>query len=213
MVFKRRNPKTWWAAFRDLIYPRTGWRRAASYVLLRLRRLPDSPHKIALGISAGVFICFTPLFGIHMISAVALAALLRANLIAALLGTFFGTPPTFVVIATINYQLGTWMLGTDALTDEGASVLNLFAHAISDLWHNFRALFGAATADWTELWQFFDQVFVPYLVGGIIPGIITSFAIYTLTRPIIETYQNRRKGRLIAKLKEIRQKKKDASGP
>ena len=68
MVFKRRNPRTWLRTVAEVFYPRGGWRRAVSYVIHRLRRLPDPPHKIARGVAAGVFVCFTPFFGFHFVN-------------------------------------------------------------------------------------------------------------------------------------------------
>jgi hypothetical protein len=40
------------------------------------------------------------------------------------------------------------------------------------------------------------------------PGLFVAFAIYAFTRPLIAAYQKRRKGRLMAKLKERLPKKK-----
>ena len=60
MVFKRRNRLSWLQHVSQALYPRTGWRRAIEYIGHRIKRLPDSPHKIALGFACGVFdvVCF-----------------------------------------------------------------------------------------------------------------------------------------------------------
>ena len=94
MVFKRRDRRPVWEIVARALYPRGGWRRAAEYIALRLRRLPDSPEKIARGIGAGVFTTFTPFYGLHFILAGILAKILRGNIVAAILGTFFGNPLT-----------------------------------------------------------------------------------------------------------------------
>ena len=98
VVFKRRTPKTWLAAIRDFFWPRGGWTRAFHYVKHRLRRLPDSPERIARGIWAGVFTTFTPFYGMHFVVAAILALFMRGNILAALMGTFFGNPLTYVPI-------------------------------------------------------------------------------------------------------------------
>ena len=59
MVFKRRDRRSPWQVVRELVYPRGGWKRAFHYVTHRIRRLPDTPHKIARGIWAGVFVTFS----------------------------------------------------------------------------------------------------------------------------------------------------------
>jgi hypothetical protein len=76
-----------WQALVDVLWPKGGWTRAATYVKHRLNRLPDSPHRIARGIMAGVFTVFTPFYGLHFFMAAGFALLLRGNVVAALLGT------------------------------------------------------------------------------------------------------------------------------
>lgn len=70
------------------------------------------------------------------------------------------------------------------------------------------AIFTPAEADWQNLSEFYAEVFYPYLVGGIIPGIITGLVCYYISLPLIRAYQNRRKGRLAAKLALLKAKKK-----
>jgi uncharacterized protein (DUF2062 family) len=50
-----------------------------------MKRLPDSPERIARGVWAGVFVTFTPLFGMHFIVAALLAKLMKGNILAALM--------------------------------------------------------------------------------------------------------------------------------
>ena len=90
-MFKRRRPLTILQKAREFIYPRNGIMRALGYLGHRLRRLPDSPHKIALGLASGVFVSFSPMFGFHFIYAALVAWIVRGNVLASLIGTFFGT--------------------------------------------------------------------------------------------------------------------------
>ncbi|MBL9057515.1 MAG: DUF2062 domain-containing protein, partial [Rhodobacteraceae bacterium] len=75
-----------------MVYPRGGFRRATRYVIHRMRRVPDTPHRVARGIFAGSLIGFLPLPGLQFVGAWALARLMRGNILAALLGTFNTTP-------------------------------------------------------------------------------------------------------------------------
>lgn len=195
-MFKRRNPKGFTRSLVEFFYPRGGWGRASRYIVYRLRRLPDPAHKISRGIACGVFASFTPFYGFHFITAGLVAWAIRGNILAALLATFFGNPITFPIIATISVNLGTWMLGFPRVP--GNEILSGFSHASVELWGNFAALFTSATADWTHMSRFFTRVFLPYLVGGLIPGIIAGFAVYFMANPIIASYQRGR----IAKVKE-----------
>ncbi len=196
MVFKRREKLSWGRWFAELFYPRGGWKRATSYVIHRLRRLPDTPHKIARGIAFGVLVSFTPFFGLHFVLAASLALLFRGNVLAAILGTFFGNPLTFPFIAAIALSLGHWMLGSPNDPMVHASILALFAQATTDFWLNFKALFTSSTADWTGLREFAARVLLPYFLGGLGPGLITATASYFLSLPIITVYKNTRKRRL-----------------
>jgi uncharacterized protein (DUF2062 family) len=188
----------------DFFYPRGGWGRAFEYVKHRVRRLPDTPQKISRGIWAGVFICFTPLFGLHMIVGAVLARVMRGNILAALMATFFGNPLTFPAIGYAAINLGSWMLGLPQGRTEHLG--QKFGDASYDLWHNVVAIFTPDPINWRGLRIFYDDVFFPYLIGGIIPGLITATAFYYVSVPLISAYQKRRKKALRAKLDQLGKK-------
>ena len=190
----------------DWVYPKGGWGRAISYVLHRLRRLPDPPHRIARGVAAGVFVCYTPLFGLHFLLAVIVAFLMQGNVVAALLATFFGNPLTFPLIAAASLELGYWMLGTNYGLPL-PEVFDAFSRASWQLWDNFRAVFTADVAHWDQLARFFEQVFWPYLVGGLVPGVVSGVIAYMITRPAVGAYQRARIKRL-----KLRYQKRQAAG-
>lgn len=190
MVFKRRTPRSYLRVVAETFWPRGGWHRATRYIMYRLRRLPDPAHKISRGIGAGVFVCFTPFFGFHFILSAMLAWALRGNILASLLATFFGNPITFPLIAAVSMETGAWILRSQPvpLNRVGAA----FSQAFTELWHNVTAVFTPETAHWDSLWAFFDVIFLPYLVGGIVPGMLAAIAAYYLSYPLIVTYQKAR---------------------
>jgi len=49
--------------------------------------------------------------------------------------------------------------------------------------------------------------FFPYFFGGLVPGFITAIVIYFASKPLVKAYQQRRRGRLMNKIKEIRDKR------
>ena len=205
MVFKRRKPRTYLQIVGEAFYPRGGWRRAAVYVIHRLRRLPDPAHRISRGIAAGVFVSFTPFYGLHFLCAGLIAWMMRGNILAALLATFFGNPITFPVIATLSVELGSYLLGLPPVPLP--KVVGSFSLASVELWSNFTAIFTSATADWSHLSTFFTHIFLPYLVGGLIPGIFAGLIAYYASYPIILSYQ---RGRLHA-LRERFEKRRKAA--
>jgi len=190
-VFKRRDKRTFLQNLRNALYPRGGWWRALSYVVYRIRRLPDQPGRIARGIACGAFVCFTPLFGFHFILAALLALLIRGNVVAALLGTAFGNPLTFPVIAVVSMSIGTWLLGSDA--EASAGVLESFSGAFGEGMANLIRLITGGSPEWGRLQVFFETVFLPYTLGGLIPGLVCSAALFWLSRLLIGAYQKRRR--------------------
>lgn len=204
MVFKRRTPKTYVQSFLHFFYPRGGWRRAMQYVVHRVRRLPDPAHKISRGIAAGVFTCYTPFFGMHFLFAAIFAWAIRGNIMAALLATFFGNPITFPFIAAISMELGAFMLGRPPIPLP--EVATAFSEAALELWANFMGIFTAVPTHWSSLGGFFDKFFLPYLVGGILPGLATAIAFYILTNPLLNAYQKARVARLKKRFAKRREK-------
>ena len=207
MVFKRRDRRPLWQMTVEFFWPRGGWTRAFLYVKHRMRRLPDPPEKIARGIFAGVVTAFSPFYGLHFIVAALIAFLVRGNILAALLATFVGNPLTYVPIAVISLQTGLFMLGRHPhAAGRGDSFVDKFFHAADDLKDNLFALFTDKDADWTALSIFYHDIFYPFLIGGILPGIISGLVAYYLSVPIIRAYQHRRRGALKKKLAAMRAK-------
>jgi uncharacterized protein (DUF2062 family) len=209
VVFRRRDRRPWWKVIAGFLWPKGGWGRAFTYVRHRLNRLPDPPDRIARGIFAGVFTTFTPFYGFHFIVAGTLAWILRGNIPAALLGTFFGNPLTYVPIGVVSLQTGHAMLGRSTLGEDeiSRSLGGKFLDAGDDLKNNFLSIFMDHQADWSGLKLFYDEVFFPYMIGGIVPGIVTALAAYYISLPVITAYQHRRKGVLKAKWVAMKEKK------
>ena len=205
-MFKRRDRRPMWKIAAHLAWPKSGWRRALHYLRHRMRRIPDSPHRIARGVFSGVFVTFTPFFGLHFLMAALLAMAIRGNVLAALLATFFGNPVTFVPIGTISMNVGGFILGQPESAALGGdrSIVGKFFDAWADLWHNIMAPFTGAEADWSRFMLFVSDAMIPYTVGGLIPGLICGLAAYYICLPLVVTYQNRRRKGLVAnKLKQL----------
>ena len=204
MVFRRRNPLSWAESIWQAVYPKGGWVRALRYVVHRVRRLPDPAHKIARGVAAGVFISFTPLFGLHFVLAAALAWIMGGNVIAAILATFVGNPVTFPLIAAISMETGAFLLGKGHVPLPEA--VSSFSHAAMEIWRNLGAIFTAERISWRNMGFFFDEVFLPYLIGSIVPGTITALIFYWVTTPVITAYQRARVARLKKRFAKKREK-------
>lgn len=190
-MFKRRDRRPRLQALREAIAPRKGWRRVIEYWRHRMQRLPDSPERIALGFACGVYASFTPFFGFHFVVAAALAWVIRANVFASAIGTFVGNPLTFPFIAAASLEMGELIMGVPIRVDFGGLG---FREMVDMLMNNITG------------------IVLPYFVGGLIPGLITSVGFYFLIKPVVATYQRRRKMRLAKRSEKALAKENRAAG-
>jgi uncharacterized protein len=78
----------------------------------KLVTLRDTPHAIAGGVAIGVFIGFTPLFGVKTLLSLGVAYLLRCNPIAAVIAVSLHdvVTPLWPVLLRVEYDIGFWLL-------------------------------------------------------------------------------------------------------
>lgn len=202
MVFKRRDRPPFWMRLREWISPRKGWRRGFEYLGHRVKRIPDSPHRIAIGFAAGAFVSFSPLFGFHFFLAALLAWIVRGNVLAGLIGTIVGNPLTFPAIAAGSLGLGRLMLGGSDRAIRFEEVTLAFSEAFSAIWHTTQTLWGQGAYELNRLDGFLNEVFLPYAVGGLVTGGICAVLTYFICRPIVAAYQSRRRLRLMERARE-----------
>lgn len=77
----------------------------------KILSLDSHPRHIATGFAVGVFISFTPFFGIHTLMAIAAAFLFRLNKLTCITGSWINTPITIVPVLGLSYKLGRVLLG------------------------------------------------------------------------------------------------------
>jgi len=208
MVFKRRDKQSPFRRLRTLFFPKRGWKRSIQYVGHRVKRLPDTSHKIALGAAIGVFVCFSPILGVHMAMALILVYILRANLVASFITTIFGNPVTYPFIAAASLNLGRTVLGMNAKDDDFQSLHSAFWQATTDAWQLIQSWFGLAERP-EGLADFLSNLFLPYLVGGTIIGLVLGAITYFLLKPVIGAYQIRRR-LVMAERREKRTEERDS---
>src|SRR5687767_5331397 len=170
MLFKRRHPAGFVERVRVGLWPRRGLSRSVRYVLLRLKRLPSSPHSVAVGAAAGVFAVFTPFLGIQLIIAGVICIMLRASIIASLLASFVGNPLTYPVIWFATFTVGNAILGAET----SLRIVDL-QHRAAALWEGVGRLSPERVASALEgLWPLFK----PMVIGSLPLGGLAAFATY-----------------------------------
>lgn len=177
MLFRRRHKPSIWSQLRSWLWPRSGLKRAWTYIWHRLARLPGTPHSIAAGFASGVAISFTPFLGLHILMACGICYFLRGNYLAAVLGTIIGNPWTFPLFFTITGAVGTAILGADTVVE-------------MPTW-DWDAIF-ASPIDYFS--RFLPVVF-PLIVGGLPVAAAVWILFYFVFRELVTRYRARRKPR------------------
>lgn len=192
MPFGRRHPITLTQKARDILIPKSGIGRLLRYAQLRLQRLPGTPHVIALGFACGAFISCTPFIGFHFLLGGLLAWIIGGSIIASAIGTFVGNPWTFPIIWISSYRWGYVFIGRehDASIVEGDLAPNELIMSTEP-----------------GMWERFTDIFLPMLVGSLPIGLAAGIVSYLIMRPLVATYQTRRRARL-AKRQEDRRNHK-----
>ena len=189
-IFRRKQGILHPRRLRELVAPRKGWDRGFKYIGARLQRLPGSPHSIALGFACGVLASFTPFFFFHILLAMFVAWVLRANLVASAFGTAVGNPLTFPIIIASSIKFGRFLLGYEPLSADGSA-------------EYYQAMLRPAEIleRWNEL---LDVLLLPYLAGGMAIGVPASIGAYLILRSAVAAYQVAR--RRLAEKRRLRKR-------
>ena len=155
-------------------------------LLGKFLELNDTPERIALSFTIGVFIAFSPLLGTHLIMVFFLILIFRFNKIAILTGALVNNPWTILPM----YSAGTF-LGFVIMRKPIAS---LPSFKLSDF-ESFSVFFGK-----------FKLILFPYLIGCTVLGLLAALISYVFIREFF--VRRRRKKGEISSPKKINSKKK-----
>ena len=192
-MFRRRKQLTTGHKILGFFWPSIGWRRAAAYIMLRLARLPGTAYSLAGGFACGAAMSFTPFVGFHFVISVILAWIIRANIVASVIGTAVGNPWTFPFIWTWLYQTGTWMTsGSKAEAVPGPEFTEFFGHMME----------AALNFDLPYLLDTVAPVFWPMLVSSVPTGFVIWWIFYLPLKYMVQGYQNRRARNLGGRLNQ-----------
>jgi uncharacterized protein (DUF2062 family) len=80
---------------------------------LRLIRIQATPHNIAIGLAASIFVGLLPVVPFQTVIAIALAFVVRGSKIAAALGTWVSNPLNWVPVYLMFYYVGKAVVSFD----------------------------------------------------------------------------------------------------
>ena len=171
MLFDRRHKPSIGSKTRNLIWPRSGWRRATAYMGHRVRRIPGTPYAIAAGFACGAAVSMTPFPGLHFLISGLFAWMIGASILASAIGTAVGNPWTFPFIWLWVFKLGSWILGGgDTVTVDEITLSYLLDHPL--------------------------DILFPMLVGSIPSSVLIWCIFFWPVRRTVESYQAHRRDRL-----------------
>lgn len=129
--------------------------RSLRALLRHVLHLQESPQRTAMAFALGVFIAFSPAYGLHTAMVVLCTWLFGLNFLALLAGALVNNPWTIVPILGATYWTGAFLLGrTDAPTFD---------------WHDL---------SFSALYQQILPYAIPFALGGLILSVLGALLSY-----------------------------------
>lgn len=128
--------------------------------------LHESPHRTALAFAVGVFIAFSPTYGLHTVSVIFLAWLFRLNFFAVLAGALINNPWTIVPILGVTFWTGFAVLG--------------MPQSPSFTWNDLSL---------EALYETVLPYALPFFLGGFLLSLVGAFLSYPVALALISKYR------------------------
>lgn len=158
------------------------WGQVRWFVSHRILHAQDSPHRLALGVSIGLWVALLPLVGVQMITSAALVHPFKGNKVVAMAMAWVSNPLTLIPVYLPCYWLGCWILGMDAIPYQ--EFVDIFFPPEATGW------WGSLSATWTAMLA----VFGPLWLGCGIVATVVAVPFYFITERVVTVYRMRRYG-------------------
>jgi len=158
----------------------------------------DSAERIALGAAIGLFVAWSPFLGLHLVLALLLSAVFKANKLIACLFVWLQNPFTMVLIYHPAYLLGravTSVFHAQQFYDR-SQFINILKETAS-----FQNLFTAfyKAEFWRHLVVVFSRIGVELFVGGAIIGFFVACVGYLTVYKVVTFHREKKPHRRFAK--------------
>jgi len=163
---------------------------ATTFLKYRVLHVDDSTHRIALGVALGLFIAYMPPLGFHIVLAVLLSVILRANKFVALTFVWVSNPFTFILLYYPNYLLGRKILAHLGLQEQlgTAEVASLLRESLS-FGYVFTGFF--TTEFWRQIGSLIAKMGLEMFVGGLVFGSAIAVTAYFVTYRLVGRYRRK----------------------
>ena len=147
------------------------------FLKFRVLHVDDSPHRIALGVSLGLFIAYMPPLGFHILLLIFLSIIFKANKFVALTFVWVSNPFTIFLLYYPSYLIGRTILTYLGYEDGFA------AAEISSLFHQYlsfeHVVSGFFTSQfWRQMGSLIVQTGLEMFIGGLILGTFVAVTAY-----------------------------------
>src|ERR1017187_7757491 len=142
---------------------------------LKLLAIRDTPEAIAGGVAIGIFMGFTPLFGLKTVLSILFAWLTRSNIIAAVLASAAHDVllPLMPVIFRWEYDIGFWLASQPHRLPPPLTKIHWEGHS----WRN---------------WTTFFTVGKPLLIGSVVCSAPFALLSYFFTQRLVARHQRKK---------------------
>lgn len=129
--------------------------------------IKDSPRRLALSFSTGLFIGMSPLLGLHTILSIVVASVFRLNKLVTLMGTYVTNPWSLIPIYAFCTWIGVKLTGgSESLGD-----INFHDITVFNILHALKGLF----------W--------PFVIGTTTTGLVCAFFSYWTILYLIKRFR------------------------
>ena len=161
-------------------------RRIRNFLVHDVLHADDPPHRLALGIAIGMFVAFSPTFGVQMALVVLLAWLLKANKLVGTPVVWITNPATAMPIYYACYLVGVALTGAERV---GRPWWHDLTHPPDGWW--------IATCFY---WSKFMEIATPLTIGCTLIGVLLACPTYFIAYYVIRFHRLRRWGQLMPPL-------------
>jgi uncharacterized protein (DUF2062 family) len=175
----------------------------------RILRIHDTPHSVAMGVSIGTFMGWGPLYGLHSLMALVIAALARVNKAAAVLACWTNNPVTMLPVIYIQHLLGSLLLN-GRTSGNGWQAVKDLAGAFGEIsLIHFRASVRHMGEHIKEIgWD----VFWPWVVGSLISSVLLAAVAYPVARRAVIRHRHKTELRRAERHRRLREMREPHEG-
>lgn len=161
-------------------------------VLRWITTLRSSPRAIAGGLALGMFVAFTPTYGVQLFLVVFLATLFNLNRPASLIPVWITNPVTIAPVYTFNYWLGCFFWSGPPVSEVSKQFMDIAVTlAKLDFWDIHHQV--------VNLMAIGRDVFIPLVIGSLLVGGVLAALIYWVSLPLLRIFFRRRASRRVLK--------------